>query len=225
MELMEKILIQATRREITGKKVSVLRRQGKLPGVMYGRHIEPTPILMDLRAASKAFFKLSASSVVTIELDGEEYPALVREKQRDFIKNILKHVDLQVVSMKEKIRSMVTVELIGLSPAIKNMNGVVVQNLNQIEIEALPQDLPDHLELDLTSLENIGDSLLVSDLEVSDKVSILSNPDETVVVITGAAQEIEEEEEEEEIDEFAEGDEEPEISEQRGKKEEEGEEE
>ena len=223
MDLMDKILIQASKREVTGKKVGALRRQGKLPGVMYGRHLEPTPILMDLREASKALFKLSASSIVTIELDGEEFPVLVREKQRDFIKNILKHVDFQVVSMKEKIRSMVTVELIGVSPAVKNFNGVVVQNLNQIEIEALPQDLPERLELDMEKLDVIGSSLLVSDLDVSDEVTILSSLDEPVVVITGAAQEIEEEEEEEELDEFAEG-EEPEISEQRGKQEEEEEE-
>ena len=220
MELMDKILIQAEKRKVTGKKVGALRRQGKLPGVMYGRHIDPMPILMDLREASKALFKLSASSIVTIELEGEEFPALVREKQRDYIKNILEHVDFQVVSMKEKIRTLVTVELIGISPAIKNFNGVVVQNLNQIEVEALPNDLPDRLELDMSILEEIGSSLLVSDLEVSDKVEILSNLDETVVVITGAEQELEEEEGEE-IDEFGEGDMEPEISEQRGKQEEE----
>ncbi len=220
MELMDKILIQAEKRKVTGKKVGALRRQGKLPGVMYGRHIDPMPILMDLREASKALFKLSASSIVTIELGGEEFPALVREKQRDYIKNILEHVDFQVVSMKEKIRTLVTVELIGTSPAVKDFNGVVVQNLNQIEVEALPNDLPDRLELDMSTLEEIGSSLLVSDLEVSDKVEILSNLDETVVVITGAEQELEEEEEEE-IDEFGEGDMEPEISEQRGKQEEE----
>jgi large subunit ribosomal protein L25 len=221
MELMDKILIQAEKRKVTGKKVGALRRQGKLPGVMYGRHIEPLPILMDLREASKALFKLSASSIVTIEMDGEEFPALVREKQRDYIKNILEHVDFQVVSMKEKIRTLVTVELIGTPPAVKNFNGVVVQNLNQIEVEALPNDLPDRLELNVDTLEEIGSSLLVSDLEVSDEVTILSTLDETVVVITGAAQEIEEEEEEEDIDEFGEGEQEPEISEQRGKQEEE----
>ena len=218
MELMDKILIQAEKRDVTGKKVGALRRQGKLPGVMYGRHIDPMPLLMDLREASKALFKLSASSIVTIELNGEEFPALVREKQRDYIKNILKHVDFQVVSMKEMIRSMVTVELIGTSPAVKNFNGVVVQNLNQIEVEALPQDLPDHLELNMETLEEIGSSLLVSDLAVSDKVTIHTSLDETVVVITGAALETEVEEE---VDELAEGEGEPEISEQRGKQEEE----
>ncbi len=91
----------------------------------------------------------------------------------------------------------------------------------QIEVEALPNDLPDRLELNVDTLEEIGSSLLVSDLEVSDEVTILSTLDETVVVITGAAQEIEEEEEEEDIDEFGEGEQEPEISEQRGKQEEE----
>ncbi|MDX9863586.1 MAG: 50S ribosomal protein L25 [Anaerolineaceae bacterium] len=220
---MDKILIQASKRDVTGKKVGALRRQGKLPGVMYGHHMDPTPVIMDLREVSKALFKLSASSIVTVVMDGEEFPTLVREEQRDYIKNILTHVDFQVVSMKEKIRTLVTVELIGASPAVKNFNGVVIQNLNQIEVEALPNDLPDRLELNIETLEEIGSSLLVSDLEVSEDVTILTSLDETVVVIAGFTQELEEEEEEE-IDEFAEDDMEPEISEQRGKQEEETEE-
>lgn len=214
---MQKIVIQATRRDVTGKKVGALRRSGQLPGVMYGRHFESTPIVMDMREASKTLFNLSASSIVTIQLDGKEYPVLVREKQRNYIQNTLKHVDLQVVSMTEKIRSLVTVELIGISPAVKNMNGVVVQSLNQVEVEALPSDLPERYELDISSLENIGDSLLVSDLKVSGDVTILAEPDEAVVVITGAAQSMEAEEEDEELEEDTE---EPEISEQRGKREE-----
>ena len=212
---MDKIVIQATRRNVIGKKVGALRRNGQLPGIMYGRHIESTPILMDMREASKALYKISASSIVTILLDGKEYPSLVREKQRNYILGTLKHVDFQVVSMKEKIRTMVTVELVGISPAVKNLNGVVVQNLNEIEVEALPQDLPEHLELDLSVLLNIGDSMLVKDLKVASDVAILSDLEETVVVITGSAQATEEE-----MEELEEGAVEPELSEQRGKKEE-----
>lgn len=219
MDQMDKIVIQATRRNVTGKKVGALRRNGQLPGVMYGRHIESTPILMDMREASKALYKMSASSIVTIVLDGKEYPSLVREKQRNYILGTLKHVDFQVVSMKEKIRTMVTVELVGISPAVKNLNGVVVQNLNEIEVEALPQDLPERLELDLSVLENIGDSMLVKDLKVASDVAILSDLDEAVVVITGSAQAAEE------MEELEEGEAEPELSEQRGKKEEDEEEE
>lgn len=215
MELMDKIVIQATRRNVTGKKVGALRRNGQLPGIMYGRHVESTPILMDMREASKALYKMSASSIVTVVLDGKEYPSLVREKQRNYILGTLKHVDFQVVSMKEKIRTMVTVELIGISPAVKNMNGVVVQNLNEIEVEALPQDLPERLELDLSVLENIGDSMLVKDLKVAGDVAILTDLEEAVVVITGSAQEVEVEE----LEEIEEGAAEPELSEQRGKKE------
>jgi large subunit ribosomal protein L25 len=215
---MEKIVIQAERREVTGKKVGALRREGKLPGVMYGRHIDSTPIVMDLRDTSKTLHGLSASSIVTIVMDGKDYPALVREKQRNYILGTLKHVDFQVVSMKEKIRTMVSIELLGASPAVKNQNGVVVHNLNEVEVEALPQDLPEKFELDLSSLAEIGNSLLVKDLKAGEGVEILTDLEETVVVITSAAQAVEEEGEE-----LEEGAEEPEISEQRGKKEEEDE--
>ena len=123
---MEKTIIEATRRTVIGKKVGALRREGKLPGVIYGHNVEPTPILMDLREASRTLAPLSQSHIVTIVLEGAEHAALVREKQKDYILNILKHVDFQVVSLSEKIRTMVTVDIVGTSPAVKNFNGVVV---------------------------------------------------------------------------------------------------
>ena len=90
---MEKLVINATRRTVIGKQVKALRREGKLPGVIYGHHIEATPITMDLRDATRVLAELTASSIVTINLDGVENAALVREKQRDFIKGMLRHVD------------------------------------------------------------------------------------------------------------------------------------
>ncbi|HEX9017847.1 MAG TPA: hypothetical protein VF806_01600, partial [Anaerolineaceae bacterium] len=139
---------------------------------------------------------------------------LVREKQKDYIRNLLTHVDFQVVSLTEKIRAAVRVDVHGLSPAVKDFNAVIVHSLNQVEVEALPRELPERFIVDIATLVNVGDALYVRDLPVSDKVVILTDPNEIIVIATGAA--VEEEEAPVETTELSE----PEVIE-RGKKEEE----
>lgn len=218
MERMEKIVINAEPRIVKGKKVGALRRQGLLPGVIYGHNFEPTPIVMDLHTASRQLAGLSASSLVTISLDGKETSTLVREKQRNYIRGTLLHVDFQAVSLTEKIRANVHIEVIGTSPAVKDFNGVVVTGLDELEVEAFPQDLPERFTVDVSNLKNIGDGIYVRDIPAPENVEILVHPEEMIVVITAAK-------EEEEIAPVAEGAlaEEPEVIE-KGKKEEEEEE-
>jgi len=213
---MEKVVLHATPRTVTGKQVNALRRQGKLPGVLYGHGIESTPIVMDLRDATKILSGLTGSSLVTVELSGKEHAVLVREKQRDYIKNILKHVDFQVVSLTEKIRARVNLELSGLSPAVKDFNAVVVTSMDHLEVESLPQYLPERIIIDISKMLKIGDAIYVRDVKVAEQVTILANPDEMLVVATAQAAE-------EVVEGAAAGVEEPEVIE-KGKKEEEVEE-
>jgi len=216
---MDKNVIEATKRTVIGKKVGVLRREGKLPGVIYGHNFDSEPILMDAKAATKVLNSATSSSIVTIMLDGVSHAALVREKQRDYIRNQFIHIDFQAVSQTEKIRTKVGVILTGLAPAVKDFNGVVVEGLDAIEVEALPKDLPERFVVDVSNLANIGDSIHVSDIVVPDTVTIIDSLEEMLVLITSPAAE--------EVEEVVpvEGEvAEPEVIE-KGKKEEEGEEE
>jgi len=181
---MEKAVLNATRRTITGKKVSVMRSEGNLPAVIYGHNFESTAITLNLKETAKVLHGLTASSLVYINLDGKEHASLVREKQRDFIRNVLKHVDFQVVSLTEKIRAKVAIVLEGVSPAVKDFNGVIISEMESIEVEALPQDLPEKFVLDLTKLKKVGDHFTVKDLIMSDKVHIHADLDEVVVIVT-----------------------------------------
>jgi large subunit ribosomal protein L25 len=211
---MDSIILKATRRDVTGKHVKSLRRQGRLPAVMYGHKFEPISISLDAHESQLTLPGLSSSTIVTIDLDGQQHAALVREKQRDYVKNTLVHVDFQIVSLTEKLHAAVEIVLHGTAPAVKDFNAVIVNSLSSVEVEALPQDLPERITVDISKLAQVGDSILVSDLVVSDKVQILTPADEIVVVATGAAAE--------EVEEAApaEGAAEPEVIE-RGKKEEE----
>lgn len=220
---MEKVVLKATKRNVVGKGVGALRRSGKLPAVIYGRHTDPINISLDAHSASLALGRLTTSSIVTLDVDGTEYAALVREKQRDYIKNRLLHVDFLVVSLTEKIRATVGLNFIGMSPAVKDYNAVLVKNLEEFQVECLPTDLPESIDVDISGLDLPGDSIRVGEVAVSDKIHVLENPDVVVAVATAAR--VEEvpapgEEEEEVVAEEGE----PEIAVERGKKEEEEEE-
>ena len=220
---MEKVVLTATKRDVIGKQVKALRREGKLPAVIYGRHTEPIIINLDAHSASLALGKLTSSSLVTINVDGKEYPTLVREKQRDYIKNRLLHVDFMAVSLDEKIRTYVVVNFIGVSPAVKDYNAVLVKNLEQLEVECIPTDLPERIDVDISVLNRPGEGIRVRDVKISDKIRILNDEDTMVAVATFAKVE-----EEGAGVPGAEGAapaaEEPELSVERGKKEDEGEE-
>lgn len=190
---MENVVVKATHRTVIGKQVRALRRAGQLPGVLYGRHIEPAPISMDAREASRILSHLTSSSLVTIDLEGQEYPSLVRESQRNPIKRNLVHVDFQVVLLTEKLRTRVGIEVAGISPAVKDFNAVLVTSLDELEVECLPQHLPERIVVDISRLANVGDGIHVRDIILSENVKVLSDPEEMVVVVTASiVEEVEE---------------------------------
>ena len=209
-----KVVIQATPRNIIGKQVKTLRREGKLPAVIYGHKIDPFSVTLDLHETTLALVNLTSTSLVTVAIEGKEYATLIREKQIDYIKGTLRHIDFQVVSLTEKIRANVAVELVGTSPAVKDFNGFIATELNELEVEALPQDLPEKFIIDISILKNIGDSITVKDIQTTGNVEIFNEPEEIVVVVTSSSSS-EEEVSEEEVSEAEEA--EPEVIE-RGKK-------
>jgi large subunit ribosomal protein L25 len=213
---METEVIEAVRRSVIGKQVKVLRREGKLPAILYGSTIEPTPVSLDLKSSSMILNRLPGSALLTINLEGESLVSLVREKQRNVLTGELTHVDFQIVSMEEKIRTNVSVEIHGAAPAVENFGGILVLNVDAVEVEALPADLPERIVVDVTGLINIGQSILLRDIILPEKVTVLADEELVLVVVT--APEVEVVEEEEVIEE------EPEVIE-KGKAEEEGEEE
>ncbi|HLF75610.1 MAG TPA: 50S ribosomal protein L25, partial [Anaerolineales bacterium] len=163
---MEKVVLKATRRDVIGKQVKAMRREGKLPAVIYGRRTDPISIALDAHSASLVLGRLSSSSLVTIELDGIQYPALVREKQRDYIKNRLLHVDFLAVTLTEELRATVRLNFTGTSIAVKDFNAVLVRNLESLEVECLPTDLPEAIEVDISVLDRPGEGIRVKDIAV-----------------------------------------------------------
>ncbi|OJX41405.1 MAG: hypothetical protein BGO78_01350 [Chloroflexi bacterium 44-23] len=201
---MNKIVINAEKRTLIGKQVRQLRRQGKLPAVIYGHKIEAQPISLDFREASKILVGLTSSSLIEVQIDGKPHPVIVREKQMDYIRDEFIHVDFQEVSLTELLRTFVVIHLEGEAPAVKDFNAVLVSELTEIEVEAFPQDLPEKFIVDVSGLKEIGDSILVKDIVKPDNLTILTDLEETIVFTafsTTGAQEAEEELEEMESEE------------------------
>lgn len=122
-----------------------------------------------------------------LNLEGVEYSTLVREKQKDYLRNRFIHVDFQSVSQTEKIRADVGIEFINVSPAVKDFSAVIVEGMTEIEVEALPKDLPERFVIDLFQLKQIGDAIYVKDLVVPADVHVHDSAEEMIVMAAAPA--------------------------------------
>lgn len=213
--MMEEIVLPAELRTVIGKQTKALRRTGRLPGILYGGHIEPTPISLDMHSASLILPTITSSQFIIIDLGKEKHSVLVRERQRHPVRGELIHVDFQVISMTERLRTDVRITLEGDAPVVKAGDGVLVTGLEVIEVECLPKNLPERIFVDLSILKEVGDAIYVRDLNLGNEIDILTDGEEMLVLVTAPTAEPEAEEE---LEEELEG--EPEVID-RGKHEEE----
>ena len=180
---MEKYVLEAKKREVIGKQVKALRREGLLPAVIYGSDIEPMPLTLNTNEVRQILGVIGANTLVTIKIGKEEHLALVRDLQREVITRNLLHIDFQAVSMEETITTTVPVLVVGESPAVKELNALLVTSMDFLQIEAKAKDLPDTIQVDINDLVEIGDNIRVKDLVISGDVTILEDPELTVIVV------------------------------------------
>ena len=217
---MSELILNAEHREVTGKKVKALRRQGYLPAVLYGVGIESIPIKLDLKEASKVISAAGSSTLLLLKIGKKQHQVLVRDTQRQVIRRDLQHVDFLKVAMDVAIRAEVPIEFVGEAPAVRDLGGVLVTELVEIEIESLPADLPDRITVDLGLLADITDTITVGDLSFGEGVEVITSPND---VIARVIYQVEEEIEEEELEEVIPTEVEPEVVERGKLEEEEGE--
>ena len=176
----QKIVIR--QRTLTGKKVNRLRRGGVLPGVVFGGHKDSTPVETDLKEFERGYRRWGNTTLLSLEgLDGGGQAALIHDVSRSTLTGQLLHVDFQRVSLTEKVHAQVPIHFVGESPAVKG-GGVLVHAMSEVNVEAFPQDIPHALEIDLSKLLEIDDSLYVRDLHVdATKVDLLDDADDLIV--------------------------------------------
>jgi large subunit ribosomal protein L25 len=177
--------LQASTRRITGKGAArTLRREGKVPGVIYGHGRTPEAVTVDTTALNKMLVGISAATTIVDVVIDDRAPVkvLIREIQRDSLRpGQILHLDLYEIQAHEEITLEVPIHLVGIPDGVRNFGGVLDHSLREIEIEVLPADIPEHVELDVTAL-TIGHSLFVRDISIP-KARILNDPDTPVCTV------------------------------------------
>jgi large subunit ribosomal protein L25 len=170
-------------RTVLGKKVSTLRRQGILPGVIFGGHADSLPIETDLHTFEQRYRRWGNTTLLSLSgIDGGEVSALVHDVSRDPVTGRMLHVDFTRVSLTEKTRADVPLHFVKESPAVRTLGAVLLHALSEVTVEAFPQDIPRAIEVDLSGLQEIDDAIYVRDLVVdAATVRITNDGDELVV--------------------------------------------
>jgi large subunit ribosomal protein L25 len=186
---MEQIELNVQPRTVIGKQVKALRRAGDVPLVLYSRHGEPVVLQANGRELLRVLTRAGGSRLVKLNVaGGADAPmALVREVQREPIKGSLLHVDFFGVSMTEKIKVEIPIRYEGVSPAVTRNEGVLIHNMDSLEIECLPGDLIDSVSIDVSKLDKVGDAIHVSDLQVPATVRLLAEPEVTIARVSHLA--------------------------------------
>lgn len=202
---MQEVKLTARRRKATRKAVKTLREQYIVPGVVYGQGKDATPIEINASDLSDAYNEAGFNRLIELKIDDDKpVNTLFVDTQKSPLSGDFLHFDLYTVRMDEKIETEVPIHFEGTAPATYQKDGVLVKNLDTIEIRALPNKLPESFTVDLEKLEEINDAVHVSDLAIPEEVEVLTEPEELIVRIEPPRSEEELEELDEAIDEDAE---------------------
>jgi large subunit ribosomal protein L25 len=186
-------------REVLGKKVKVLRRQGVTPANIYGSHVESQSIQVSTEELRHVLKTAGRNDIVYLRLDGDEpRPTFVRDVQQNPVTDAILHVDFLQISLREKVRADVPLHLVGLAPAVDTFGGILMHGLDHVTVEALPTEVPSFIEVDVTSLAEINQALHVSDVTVPEDVTMLTDLEQVIAKVAPPAVEPEPEVEEEE---------------------------
>lgn len=173
-----------------GKKLNALRKTGKVPAVIYGKHLKaPVSVLLDKNAFLKAYKAGGTSTAITLTGEKLKELVLVADVQLDPVGDFVMHVDFHAVRSDEKVTAEVPVVLTGTSLVEKNAEGRVQIILATIEVEAFPQDLPHNVEVDISNLAHVHDVVFVKELKFSDKVEVLTDAEQAVVTVMALSEE------------------------------------
>ncbi len=178
---MEALKLQVETRQVIGKQVSSLRRQGLVPAVIYGKGLEAKLLQIESKQLQKVLREAGSHNLISLEGEGLAQLALAREIQREPIKHQYVHVDFYAVSMDQEVTARVPVVVEGVSPAVRDLGGILTHGLTEVEIECLPGDLISSVVVNIDSLANLHDSIAVADLKLSATIKVLSEPHAMVV--------------------------------------------
>jgi len=195
-------------------KLHTLRKKGGMPAVFYGPKEKSTPIMLKQSEFKKIWKEAGESSIIILKDGQEEHEALIHDVDLHPVTGVPRHADFYVIEKGKKLQISVPLEFTGIAPAVKDLGGTLVKVLHELEIEAMPKDLPRELVIDISPLATLESQILAKDIPLPSGVTLISGPEEVVAAIA---------EVKEEVEEPVKSIEDIEIVGEKGKKEEEGE--
>jgi large subunit ribosomal protein L25 len=176
----------------TKKSLPAERKGGNVPAVFYGPKEKSTPILVKETEFKKVWKEAGESSIIVLKNGGEEHEALIQDVDIHPVTGIPRHADFYVIEKGKKLEVAVPLEFVGVSGAVKDLGGTLVKVLHELDIEALPKDLPHHVEVDISLLSGLDSQILAKDLKLPAGVEMKADADEVVAAIAVAKEEVEE---------------------------------
>ena len=178
------LTIKVKKREILGKKVKNLRQKGVLPAVLYGPKIKNLSLEVDFKEFENIYKETGESSLVSLEVGDKKFPVLIHEVKKDPLTGKLIHVDFYQPILTEEVEVTVPIVFEGEAPAVKEFGGTLVREISEIEVKALPQNLPHEIIVNIENLKTLEDEILVKDLKLPEGAKVQREPDEIVAVVT-----------------------------------------
>jgi large subunit ribosomal protein L25 len=181
-------LLAKIRKEL-GRKTSSLKNAGKIPAVVYGHKIKNVLLEVDYKDFQRVLREAGESSLIELDIEGEKEkrPVLIHELQKDPVSDKYIHVDFFQASLTEEVEVKVPIVLEGVSLAVKDLGGTLIKNIGELDVKALPQNLPHEIRVSIDGLNTFEDHILVKDLILPKDVKVLAKPDEIVVSVAHAA--------------------------------------
>lgn len=192
----DRAVLEASSRQIFGKRVKRLRRQGRIPATVYGHDVRPESIEVDARAFRVVHGSAGDNQLIDLVLDGKRArPVLIHSTQVDPRRNTALHVEFYQANLRQKLTAHIPIHLVGEAPAVRQ-GLLALSVLDSVELECLPTDLPPFIEVDVSGLEEVGAAIHVGDLRIDEEKCELKTPRDEVIVHIVAPQVRAEEEEE-----------------------------
>ncbi len=187
----EEILLNVKPREIIGKQVRALRREGWIPLSVYGAHVQPRNMQAEERALRAVLNKAGTNRLIRLDTgDGGQHVVITREIQREPISGKFWHIDFMEISLTEKMEIDIPVSLQGTPPSTKSGEGLLIHGLISVTVRVLPTDLIPEIVVDVSGLVNLNDAIHVSDLKLGDTIEILTNPEEMLAKVIPVREEV-----------------------------------
>ena len=202
---MAEFQLAAEVRQQRGKKNRQLRRNGFVPGIVYGPSIDPIGVQFPYRTIEVTLMSAGGTNLIDIEVNGETFPSLAREVQRDVVRGDILHVDFLAVDQTQRISVEVPIEMVGRSPVVAAREGILITGRSSLTLEVFPSDIRDRIIIDLNDLTELGSEVLVRDLTFGENVTVHNDPNEMLAKIVQPAAARAEEELDEEDGELEDG--------------------